>query len=504
MTDPGTRKTSAAGASTTPGPRVPASGAPPAPRRGPRNDPFPEIRVTWIDVEDIEESPRRVRRAVEGQKVAVKRSMERFGNRIPILVTGRIARGGHEVIDGHARLAAARLLGAAKIPCIVVDDLPDTEVRRLALSLNKLQETGTWDADALRLEIKEIIEIDGDIEIPGFAIPEIEAMCFGADDAAAADPADDVSRLAGAAQPAVTRPGDTWILGEHRVRCGSARDPEAIAGLMAGDAVDAVFTDPPYNVQIKGHVRSADTGFDEFAEASGEMSPAEFTTFLDETLGGAAELVRPGGVLFVCMDWRHVAELSAALDARGLTLLNICVWIKSAPGMGSLYRSQHELVFVARKPGAGHRNNVQLGQFGRNRSNVWRYPGATGGRSDGDDDFAAHPTVKPIRMVMDALLDVTAPGARVLDPFLGSGTTLLAAERTRRRAVGLEIEPAYVDLAVRRWQDMTGGQAVHAATGARFDDLASAGIRGDAAENAGTGPSTARRAASSAPSAEDF
>ncbi len=196
-----------------------------------------------------------------------------------------------------------------------------------------------------------------------------------------------------------------------------------------------------------------------------------------DTLGNAAAMIKPGGVLFACMDWRHVGEMTEALNALGLELLNICVWVKTNPGMGSLYRSQHELVFVARRPGAGHQNNVQLGKHGRNRSNVWRYAGATGGTADADDDFNRHPTVKPIRLVMDALLDVTGPSDLVLDPFLGSGTTLLAAERTRRRCIGVEIEPRYVDLGIRRWQEMTGGQAIHAESGASFDSVAAATVQ---------------------------
>jgi DNA modification methylase len=309
-------------------------------------------------------------------------------------------------------------------------------------------------------------------EIPGFEAAEIEAFRFGVGDTDLPDPADDFGALEDTATPVVTQPGDLWVLGDHRVFCGSARDGAALAAVLAGDQADVVFTDPPYNVKINGHVRGTSGGFAEFAEASGEMSPVEFTAFLEETLGPAAAMVKPGGVLFACMDWRHTGEILDALAALGLRLLNICVWVKTNPGMGSLYRSQHELVFVARRPGAAHRNNVQLGQYGRNRSNVWHYAGATGGRRDADDAFAAHPTVKPIRLVMDALLDVTTPGDLVIDPFLGSGTTLLAAERTRRRAIGVEIEPGYVDLAIRRWQVMTGGQAVHAESGMSFDALA--------------------------------
>ena len=466
-----------------------------------QNDPFPDLKIVWVGVDEIEEAPRRVRRAMKSQQNAVTRSIERFGNRIPILITRGTGREHYVVIDGHIRLAAARLLGADRVPCIVVDDLPEVEVRRLALSLNKLQETGGWDLETLRLEISEIIEIDGDLEFPGFELPEIEALQFGAD--AEADPGDAIEAPDPDA-PAVSQVGDVFHLGPHILVCGSAREGAVAEAVPDGQVVSAVFTDPPYNVPINGHVRSASGGFAEFAEASGEMSRTAFVAFLSETIGSSAQALKPGGVLFICMDWRHIGELTEVLEALGLALLNICVWVKANPGMGSLYRSQHELIFVARKPGGPHRNNVELGRHGRNRSNVWHYAGATGGQADADDDFGVHPTVKPIRLVMDALLDVTRPGDLILDPFLGSGTTLLAAERTGRRCVGVEIEPIYVDVAIRRWQAMTGGTARHAESGASFDDLARERGADPAPGGVGlAGPATAA-AGSSAPIPEDF
>ena len=440
--------------------------------RSRRNDLFPLLTIIWIATSEIEDAPRRVRKEKKAQLAALKRSIERYGNRIPILVRQKNAHGRHEVLDGHARFAAARMLGAEEMPCLIVDDLPDAEIRRLALSLNRIQEAGEWDSDELRLELGELIAIDEDYEIPGFDIPEIEAALLKDDDETS-DPADDAALAEG---PAVTRPGDLWRVGEHLLFCGSARDAEAYDILLLGQSVDVVWTDPPYNVKISGHVRGSGQGFAEFAEASGEMTQAEFKAFLVETLGHATHRLKPGGVIFSCIDWRHIADMLAALADLGLELLNICVWVKSNPGMGSLYRSRHEMVCVAKKAGAPHRNNVALGVHGRNRSNVWSYSGATGGKADGDDDFSVHPTVKPLRMVRDSLLDVSLPGEVVLDPFLGSGTTLLAAERSRRRCVGIEVDPAYVDLAIRRWQEMTGDQAVHAVTGVPF------GVPGVAAE----------------------
>ena len=444
-----------------------------------KNDPFPPVEIVWVEIDKIKDAPRRVRKALEKQEKAVKQSIARFGNRIPILIDGK-----YHVIDGHARLAAARLLGAEQVPCIIVDDLPDAEVRRLRLSLNKLQETGEWDDDALHIEINELIEIDGDLEIPGFELPEIEAIMFGDDDADGDDPADNLDDVAAHGEPIVSQLGDVWILGDHQIVCGSSRDSSSLAKCLNGDVADAVFTDPPYNVKVNGHVRGKASGFKEFAVGSGEMSRKEFLALLVDALGSAVAYIKPGAVVFSCMDWRHHVEMDEALEKLGLDILNICVWAKSNGGMGSLYRSRHEFVFVARKPGASHMNNVQLGQFGRNRTNVWEYAGATGGAKDPDDNWAAHPTVKPVRLVMDALLDVTAPGNLVLDPFLGSGTTLMAAERTGRRCVGVEIEPAYGDLAIRRWQKLTGRDAVHAESGHSFNEIAS-GTSGETSEAPG-------------------
>ncbi len=446
-----------------------------------KNDLFPEMCIAWLAIVLIDVAPRRIRRALEKQVEAVIGAIKTFGFRVPILVRRSAAGERYEVVDGHVRVEAARRLGAEKVPCIIVNNLSDVDLRRLALSLNKLQETGEWDRDLLKLEIDEIIEISGDVEIPGFELAEIEGLHFGVGGAEDADPADDMSDCEPQGEHRVSRPGDIWLLGDHQLFCGTARDGVGMAALLDGELADAMFTDSPYNVPVSGHVSTVHGKHPEFAEASGEMSRDAFVAFLVEVLGNAVHCLRPGSVIYSCMDWRHVTEMKEALDALQMSIINICIWVKDAPGMGGLYRSQHEFVFVAQRPGESHLNNVQLGKYGRNRSNVWVYAGATGGPKDADDNFAVHPTVKPIRMVMDALLDVTSPGDLVHDPFLGSGTTLLAAERTRRRCIGVEIEPRYVDLAIRRWQVMTGSQATLAGTGQTFGTVASARDGDDAA-----------------------
>ncbi len=436
-------------------------------------------------------APRRVRRAEKAQVRRIRSSIERFGCIRPLLIAGD-----GEIVDGHATVEALRALGAAAAPCIIIDHLTKVQIRQLRLALNRIQERGSWDETALKLEFENLIEIHADFEIPGFELPEIDAIVKVGDAGDTPDPADALDAALGVGGPVVTAPGDLWTLGEHRLLCASARDADAMARLIGDRSVAMVFTDPPYNVPVNGHVRTGRAGrFAEFAEASGEMSSEEFTDFLAEALDRAAAALAPGGLLYACIDWRHMRELQDALARLRLWIINVCVWVKPSGGMGSLYRSRHELVFVAAKPGAPRRNNVQLGRFGRDRTNVWEYAGATGGaRARGDDDFACHPTVKPIRLVADAVLDASALGETVLDPFLGSGATLLAAERVRRRCLGVEIDPGYVDLAIRRWRAITGRDAVHAESGETFAAREARAGDKSARETADDGPPTPRGA----------
>jgi DNA modification methylase len=277
------------------------------------------------------------------------------------------------------------------------------------------------------------------------------------------------------AAPPVSKLGEVWVLGRHRILCGNALDPQAFTALMGAERAVMVFIDPPYNVPIEGHASGlGKIHHRPFPMASGEMNKAEFTAFLGQALRNLAAFSAAGSLHYICMDWRHLDELlTAGAEAYG-ELKNLCIWVKANAGMGSLYRSQHELVLVFKQPGGAHRNNVQLGQFGRNRSNVWQYPGVNSFSRDGAEGnlLALHPTVKPVAMVADAILDCSARGDIVLDAFLGSGTTVIAAERTGRRCRALELDPAYVDTAIRRWQVLTGEKADHAASGRRFDDLA--------------------------------
>jgi DNA modification methylase len=356
------------------------------------------------------------------------------------------------LIAGHGRLRAAKELGLAEVPTITLTGLSDVQKKALRLADNKIALNAGWDVEILQLEMAEIgiLDVDFDLSLTGFASGEVDVILK-----ATSDPDDEVI-------PAVpveprTKPGDIWILGEHRIGCGDGRDAGFLRRLLGSDAlIDAAFLDPPYNVKINGHA-NAKGRHREFAMASGEMSDSEFREFLTETLGAAAAVSRPGAVHFICMDWRHLDDVSAVGGSVYGELLNICVWNKSNAGMGSLYRSKHEMVFVYRVGDAPHANMVELGRHGRNRTNVWDYPSVNSMAGSRREDLALHPTVKPVAMVADAYQDVTARGELVFDMFLGSGTSLIAGERCGRSFRGCDIDPAYVDVAVERWVQMTGG-----------------------------------------------
>jgi len=342
---------------------------------------------------------------------------------------------------------------------------------------NRLTEIASWDDRLLAQQLKDLslAGLDFSLEVTGFEMAEIDLRIESLEHPPEADddPADVLPGLL--ANPPFSKIGDLWTLGNHRVLCGSALDAAAFAALMGDERAATIFTDTPYNVPIDGHASGLGAIHHRpFPMASGEMTKTEFAAFLGQAFRNLAAFSVDGSLHYVCMDWRHLEELLAAGREAYSELKNLCVWVKNNGGMGSLYRSQHELVFVFKHGRSGHRNNVQLGQFGRNRSNVWRYPGANSfARSSEEGNLLAlHPTVKPVVMVADAILDCSARGEVVLDAFLGSGTTLIAAERTGRRCYGMELDPVYVDTIIRRWQKLSGGSALHGISGRSFDDLA--------------------------------
>ena len=348
-----------------------------------------------------------------------------------------------------------------EVPVIVLSGLTKTQKRTLRLADNKIALQSGWDIDVLKIELGELSLEPIDLSLTGFSIGEIDKVLSDP-----VDPAEDA--IPAARKVAVSLAGDIWTIGAHRVACGDCRDAALMARLVAGHAVDCAFLDAPYNVAIKGHAGGKGrVKHREFVMAAGEMTPAEFTAFLTEALGLCARLSRDGAVHFVCMDHHHVGELIAAGEAVYGARLNIAVWNKSNAGMGTLYRSKHELVFIFKVGDAPHTNAVQLGKHGRNRTNVWDYASVNtfGGRAG---DLALHPTVKPMALVRDAIMDVTRRGQTVLDVFLGSGTTLIAAERCGRVCFGADIDPLYVDLAMDRFSALFGEEAILEETGETF------------------------------------
>ncbi len=358
-----------------------------------------------------------------------------------------------------------------EVPVIVAHHWSQAQIRAYRLTDNRLAEHATWDREALAIELAAIIEFDETpIEVLSWETAEIDLILDEANDAEdEKDPADEQIEVP--AEP-VTRAGDLWLLGKHRLLCGSSLE-ESCWQLLLGDEVAAMaFTDPPYNVKVSGHVCGlGKVSHAEFAMASGEMSKPEFTAFLTDFICRMTAHLKDGAVVDLCMDWRHLGEMLEAIEANGLSLLNLCAWNKSNGGMGSLYRSKHELVFIAKKGNAPHTNNVELGKHGRYRTNIWDYAGVNTFGKSRMADLADHPTVKPVALVADAIRDVTKAGEIVLDGFMGSGTTILAAELTKRRGYGIEIAPGYVDVAIRRWQAMTGEEAILQSTRQTFAEV---------------------------------
>lgn len=406
--------------------------------------------VEYRSPADLKPDPRNARTHSKSQITQIAASISKFGFTNSILIDEDMS-----LIAGHGRLLAAKQLGLAEVPTIIIAGLSDIEKRALRLADNKIALNAGWDTDLLRVELSSIAsaEISFDHSVIGFSVGEIDTLL-----AAPVDPDDEV--IPPLPVLPATQLGDVWVLGEHRVGCGDCRDRAFLNRLMGwGVKADAAFLDPPYNVRINGHA-NVKSRHREFPVASGEMTSPAFTDFLKDALGACAAVSRSGAVHYVCMDWRHLDELTEAGNATYDSLLNLCVWSKSQSGMGSLYRSKHELVFVYRVGKLQHFNAVELGRHGRNRTNVWEYDSVNSLRGGRKEDMKLHPTVKPIALVGDAIKDVTRRGDIVLDAFLGSGTTLLAAEREGRVFRGLDLDPGYVDLAVERWTAMTGRKAI--------------------------------------------
>jgi DNA modification methylase len=424
----------------------------------------PPLAIVYREIDKLQPDSKNPRVHSDKQIQQIARSIVAFGFNVPYLVDRDL-----KLIAGHGRLAACKLLGINTVPTLCLDHLTEQQISAFRIADNRLTETADWDDRLLGEQLKALSEVklDFSLEATGFEVGEINAIIEGLTSSVEAEAAEKLPTITSPVP--VTKPGDLWLLGRNRLICGDALVSQSYQRLMDGRLAAAVFTDPPLNDLNDGYV----TGFGkvqdgEFAMASGERTEAECTDFLFKTFSNLTLTSAIGSIHYVCIDWRHLKELLAAAERTYTELNNVCVWAKESGGQASFYRSQHELVFVFKSGRTERRNNVQLVR----RTNVWHYPRVNSRGSKAENlHLLLHPTVKPVAMVADAIMDCTARDEIVLDAFLGSGTTLVAAERTGRICYGIELDPAYVDLAVRRWQSYTGKTALHAESMCSFNDL---------------------------------
>lgn len=428
------------------------------------------LRIEYIPLADLKPNPLNPRSHSPRQLKALGRSIRQFGFVTPVLIDQD-----NMLVAGHGRIEAARTLGLETVPAVRVEHLGQAQLRALMIADNRLTDLSTFDetliVENFRLLSVEVLSLD--LECTGFTTGEIDVMLDTPPPEDKPDPDDEV--IEPGKEAPVSRVGDIWQLGSHRLACGSALDPAVWTALMAGEKAVMSCSDVPYNLRIPGNVSGLGKfRHSNFVMASGEMDRDEFAAFLEQAFRMIVQHSVPGSIHFSFIDWKHLGEMQQAGEAAFTELKNVIVWDKGGrAGMGALYRSAHELIFCWKAGRARHINNIQLGRWGRNRTNIWRYPGiGTFRHSDEGDLRALHSTPKPVRMIADAILDVTKRGDLVIDAFLGSGTSIIAAERVGRRCYGTELDPRYADTIIARYQRHSGEQAIHCATGMAFDNLA--------------------------------
>lgn len=427
--------------------------------------------TTYVPIDQLKPPPRALRKHGKRQLSALKASVSEFGILKPILVNAE-----GEIVAGYGVWLAAKELNLAEVPVISITHLSQEQLRLYAIADNQIPTLETFDDEALRLEISELadlnlnLNLDLNFEATGFATSQIDDLLARRTPANSDGEGDEEGECLEVPAEPVTRLGDLWLCGEHKLLCGNSLEVESYATLLGSERAQLVVVDPPFNVPINGHVSST-ARHPEFQMASGEMSEAEFTGFLTTAFGHLATYSVDGSIHFQFMDWRHMGEMLAAGRVVYSELKNLLVWNKGTGGMGTFYRSQHELIFAWKHGSEPHINNFGLGDTGRYRTNVLDYKGCAGFRKGRDEDLAAHSTVKNTSLIADLIRDCSKRGGVVLDCFAGSGTAMLAAELTGRRARLIELEPRYCDVAIRRWEKMTGEEAVLAANGQTFEEL---------------------------------
>lgn len=422
-----------------------------------------------LRTKEIKPNPRNPRTHSKAQIQQIAASIDAFGFGSPVLVDEALV-----TLAGWGRVMATDSLGIPEIPAVQIVGLTEAEKRALVLADNKIADNAGWDRERLAVELPDLTESllreKLDISVTGFSPAEIDQLLTDFEENSA-DPDDDIDR-GWQTGPLVSHRGSLWILDQHRLECGDARNDVELDRLMGPNRAVMAFLDVPYNLPVRSIGGRGRVKHPEFAFASGEMSSQHYVEFLTHAFGNASRVSRDGAVHFVCCDWRHVTEIMEAGRHSYADTLNIVVWVKSNAGQGAFYRSQHEFIVVSRVGKTTHLNNVKLGRHGRSRSNVWNYRGVNTFGAGRMEELRSHPTVKPIALVADAMRDCTRRRDVVLDTFSGAGTTIVAAERVGRRAYAMELEPRYVDVAIRRWQAFTGKDALDAESGRTFDQLA--------------------------------
>jgi DNA modification methylase len=417
-------------------------------------------KITGRRTDSLRPFPGNPRQHPEAQIRALMKLLSRFWT-IPILVDEN-----GTILCGHARHEAAKRLGMTEVPTITIVGLSDAEKRSIVIADNRLPEKAVWNSRLLREHFNELIRVEFDLELTGFSTGEVDLLLDGDTTLATEDAADNVIPVA--AGPAISQLHDEWQLGPHQLLCGDALDSRCYPPLLTDQVAQMVVADPPYNVRIGSVVGRGKTRQREFVKASGELSEAEYTEFLARFIRNAISFSRDGAIHFLFTDWRHLPELLSAARPQYSEWKNLLVWNKTNAGQGSFYRSKHELIAAFKSGTAAHINNFGLGAEGRYRTNVIDCPSVNSLHPARRGDLQLHPTVKPIALIADLIRDCSRRNGIILDPFGGSGTTIIAAERTGRRARVMELDPLYVDVAIRRWERLTNVKALHTASGRTF------------------------------------
>jgi DNA modification methylase len=427
-----------------------------------------DLHVEYLPLDSLKPYKRNARKHTKSQIRNISRSIEQFGFTNPIIIDDN-----QTILAGAGRFEASKLLGMEKVPTIGIESMTEAQKRAYILADNRLAETAEWDMEFLSQELRYLdeLEINFDITLTGFETAEIDNLIYNPNPTEE-DPSANGVPGSNPAEPAVSQIGDLWILGPHRLYCGDAAKDESFQYLMGSQRAELIVSDLPYNLKIQGHVSGLGAiQHEEFIMASGEMSESEYTAFLKTAFGYMVKYSLNGSIHFLFMDWRHAFDLLSTGRQVYTELKNLIIWNKMTGGMGSFYRSQHELIFAFKNGTAPHINNFLLGQKGRYRTNVWSHPGSNTFRPGRLEDLRRHPTPKPTSLICDAIIDCSHRGGIVLDPFAGGGTLLIAAERTRRRAFTMDLDPRFVDSAILRWEEYTGESVIHDESGQTFTEI---------------------------------